>query len=77
MVGGGPRGVRARDMRVSMPHPTAGEVQVTGSPLKLSATPVEYRLPPPLLGEHTEQILMSLLGYSPQDVERLRSEDAV
>ncbi len=69
--------VRARDMRVSMPHPTAGAIHVTGSPLKLSATPVEYRLPPPLLGEHTEQILTTLLGYSAQDVERLRSEDVV
>ena len=69
--------VRARNMQVSMPHPTAGEVDVTGSPLKLSNTPVEYRLPPPLLGEHTEQILTSLLGYSAQDVERLRSEDVV
>lgn len=69
--------VRARDMRVAMPHPTAGEVDVTGSPLKLSDTPVEYRLPPPLLGEHTEQILTTLLGYSAQDVERLRSEEVV
>ncbi len=69
--------VRARGMRVAMPHPTAGEVDVTGSPLTLSDTPVEYRLPPPLLGEHTEQILTTLLGYSPQDVERLRSEEVV
>ena len=69
--------VRARDMRVAMPHPTAGEVDVTGSPLKLSDTPVEYRLPPPLLGEHTEQILTTLLGYSAEDVERLRSEEVV
>ena len=69
--------VRARGMRVAMPHPTAGEVDVTGSPLMLSDTPVEYRLPPPLLGEHTEQILTTLLGYSAQDVERLRSEEVV
>ena len=67
----------ARDMRVSMPHPTAGEVQLVGSPLKLSATPVEFRLPPPLLGEHTDEVLTSLLGYSAQEVARLRANGVV
>ena len=69
--------VLARDMRVSMPHPTAGDVSLAGSPLKLSATPVAFRLPPPLLGEHTGEVLTSLLGYSAQEVARLRAKGVV
>ena len=69
--------VIARNMRVAMPHPTAGEVHLAGSPLKLSATPVEFRLPPPLLGEHTKEILTTLLGYSVQGVEQLLSDGVI
>jgi formyl-CoA transferase len=51
----------ARGMVVEMDHPTAGKVRLIGSPLKLSGTPVEYRLAPPLLGEHTAGVLRELL----------------
>lgn len=69
--------VLARDMRVSMPHPTAGEIRLAGSPLKLSATPVEFRLPPPLLGEHTDEVLTGLLGCSVQEVAWLREHGVI
>jgi crotonobetainyl-CoA:carnitine CoA-transferase CaiB-like acyl-CoA transferase len=69
--------VVARDMVWTAPHPTAGEVRLAASPLNLSETPVTYRLPPPLLGEHTEEILTSVLGYSSEEVEQLRAEGAV
>jgi crotonobetainyl-CoA:carnitine CoA-transferase CaiB-like acyl-CoA transferase len=49
--------VRARGMQVSMPHPLAGSVSLVASPIKLSQTPVQYRRPPPLLGEHTAEVL--------------------
>jgi len=52
--------VRERGMLVEMEHPTIGKLPLVGSPLKMSATPVEYRLPPPLMGEHTEQVLRDL-----------------
>jgi crotonobetainyl-CoA:carnitine CoA-transferase CaiB-like acyl-CoA transferase len=54
--------VRARGMAVTMPYPhsQSGTVSVLGSPLNLSATPVTYRLPPPLLGEHTSSVLEAL-----------------
>ena len=52
--------VRARDMVWTTPHPTAGEVKLVGSPLNLSETPVAYRPPPPLLGEHTEGCIPSM-----------------
>jgi formyl-CoA transferase len=69
--------VLARDMVWMMPHPTAGEVSLVGSPLKLSETPVAGRLYPPLLGEHTEEVLTSLLGYSAEEIARLRKESVV
>jgi crotonobetainyl-CoA:carnitine CoA-transferase CaiB-like acyl-CoA transferase len=54
--------VKEREMLVKMDHPTIGELPLVGSPLKMSDTPVEYRLPPPLMGEHTQDVLRRL-GY--------------
>jgi formyl-CoA transferase len=56
--------VEAREMLVHIQHSTIGELPLVGSPLKFSDTPVEYKLPPPRLGEHTESVLNELLGYS-------------
>ena len=49
--------VQARGMQVPVPHPYNPDLQLVGNPIKLSRTPVEYRRPPPTLGEHTEQVL--------------------
>ena len=62
-----------REMRVSMAHP-AGDVPLIGSPLKLSATPVSYRRPPPTLGEHTDEVLRDLAGLD--DDQRLALKKA-
>jgi len=54
--------VSAREMLIEMDHPTIGRLPLVGSPLKFSNTPVDYKLPPPRLGEHTEDVLKELLG---------------
>ncbi|HYG45044.1 MAG TPA: CaiB/BaiF CoA-transferase family protein, partial [Bordetella sp.] len=54
--------VRARQLRKDLPHPLGGMAAVTASPLRFSASPVVYRRAPPLLGEHTQEILHELLG---------------
>ena len=67
----------ARGMTLESNHPTAGMVRLTGFPYKLSQTPAEIHRPPPLLGEHTEEVLGSLLGYSSEDVASLRDKGAL
>jgi formyl-CoA transferase len=54
--------VQAREMLIKMKHPTIEELLVVGSPLKFSDTPVDYRFPPPSLGEHTDEVLKELFG---------------
>jgi formyl-CoA transferase len=68
---------QARGLALEAEHPTAGTVQLTGFPYKLSHTPAEVRLPPPLLGQHTEEVLTGLLGYTAAEVEGLREKGVV
>ncbi|MSO55249.1 MAG: CoA transferase [Rhodospirillales bacterium] len=68
--------VLARGMRIEMDHPLAGKVPLVGSPLKLSASPVAYHRPPPLLGEHTDEVLAGL-GYRPADIAKLKASGVV
>ena len=69
--------VLAREMRLDLPHPTAGHVSVPGSALKMRGTPVEYRMPPPLLGEHTEAVLGELAALSADELAELRRKHIV
>jgi formyl-CoA transferase len=64
--------VTARGMQINVPHPSAGQVKMVGSPINLSQTPVHYNAAPPLLGQHTEQILRELLGYTPEQLIQLK-----
>jgi len=61
--------VTEREMLIGMEHPVTGNIAMVGSPLKMQATPVSYRLPPPRLGEHTSQVLKDVLGYSDHQVQ--------
>ncbi|WP_428718646.1 CaiB/BaiF CoA transferase family protein [Undibacterium curvum] len=69
--------VKARQMQISLPHPSAGSAPLVASPMKLSATPVSYRNAPPLLGQHTEQILSDLLHYDAERIAELRARKVV
>ncbi len=69
--------VRARGVKIELPHSAAGKLPMVGSPMRFSATPLEYRLPPPLLGEHTEEVLRGLLGKSEAEIARLRAEETI
>jgi formyl-CoA transferase len=69
--------VLARQMLIELDHPTLGPLKQVGFPYKLSATPAEPRRHPPLLGEHSDDILRELLDLTPDDIARLRAEGAV
>lgn len=65
-----------REMMVLM-DAAKGEVWLPGSPVKLSETPASFDRPPPTVSQHTEEVLMSDLGFSQHDFERLRAEGAI
>ncbi|HEX9331971.1 MAG TPA: CaiB/BaiF CoA-transferase family protein [Anaerolineales bacterium] len=69
--------VAAREMLIEMDHLTIGRLPLVGSPLKFSDTPVEYKLPPPRIGEHTEDVLKELLGYSSEQIAALRERGVI
>jgi crotonobetainyl-CoA:carnitine CoA-transferase CaiB-like acyl-CoA transferase len=69
--------VQARGMAMDMPHPTAGKVTLLRSPMKLSATPAGAELPPPLLGQHTDEVLRDVLGRSAEDIAAMRARGVV
>jgi formyl-CoA transferase len=68
---------QAREMTLESEHASAGTVKLTGFPYKFSHTPAEIRKPPPMLGQHTEEALVTLLDYSPEDVASLREKGAI
>lgn len=70
--------VQHREMKISMPYPGSekGEVELIGNPVKMSRTPVEYRVPPPHVGEHTEDVLKEF-GLSDDEIARLRGDEII
>ncbi len=69
--------VIAREMVVKMQHASGQEIEVIANPVKLSATPPDYRSPPPVLGEHSESVLTRLLGMSGAEIAALREKGIV
>ena len=69
--------VRHRGMEVRAPHPVAGEVRMVANPMKFSATPINHDAAPPMLGQHTDEILASVLGIESGRIEALRSQGVV
>jgi crotonobetainyl-CoA:carnitine CoA-transferase CaiB-like acyl-CoA transferase len=69
--------VKHRGLKIEMPHPLAGSVPGVASPMRFSETPVEYPLPPPLLGQHTKEVLRDVLGMKDAEIDRLAAEKIV
>jgi crotonobetainyl-CoA:carnitine CoA-transferase CaiB-like acyl-CoA transferase len=69
--------VQQRGMVQRWAHPMADQVDLVASPLKLSATPVRSDLPPPLLGEHTAEVLGDWLAHTPERLSELRARGIV
>ncbi|CAB3811147.1 CaiB/BaiF CoA transferase family protein [Achromobacter denitrificans] len=67
---------QARQLRRDLPHPAGGIAAVTASPLRFSASPVAYRRAPPLLGEHTEEVLRDVLGKSAEAIAAFKAATA-
>ena len=69
--------VKARGIRLKLPHPVAGEVDSVASPMRFSGTPLSFERAPPLLGQHTDEVLRGLLGKSDAELVRLRADGVV
>jgi len=67
----------ARGLQFALPHPQAGSVPQVGNPIKFSRSRIEYHSAPPVLGEHTEQILDELLGLAPSEIASLKGRGVV
>jgi crotonobetainyl-CoA:carnitine CoA-transferase CaiB-like acyl-CoA transferase len=66
--------VKARGVRIELEHAVAGGLALVASPMRFSETPIEYRLAPPVLGEHTDEVLHDLLGRSAEQIAKLRAD---
>src|SRR6185503_13199635 len=63
----------ARGLKIELDHAVAGKVSLVRSPMRFSGTPIEHKLPPPALGQHTEEVLRGVLGMSGEEIARLKA----
>ena len=69
--------VQHRGIKIDVPHPKAGSVPLVANPIKFSRTPIAYDMPPPLVGEHVEDVLRGVLGKSDAEIAALREKKIV
>jgi len=69
--------VQSRNMIIETDHPIAGKVKMPGIPIKMSETPGSVDTPAPMLGQHTEEILHEILGFTAEEVAELRSKNVL
>ncbi len=69
--------IRHRQMRMTLPHASAGEVPMVANPVKFSATPVAYHRGPPTLGEHTREVLQERLGFDEARIGQLQRDGVI
>ena len=63
-------------MRVELQHPR-GEVSLLASPMRFADTPVTYEVAPPLLGQHTREVLQQVLGYDDARIDALQAQRVI
>jgi crotonobetainyl-CoA:carnitine CoA-transferase CaiB-like acyl-CoA transferase len=68
--------VVSRGMKIDLPHPQAGTVPMVANPIKMSGTPLRYQAAPPLLGQHTREVLKDA-GLSDSGIDGLRASGIV
>jgi crotonobetainyl-CoA:carnitine CoA-transferase CaiB-like acyl-CoA transferase len=68
--------VRSREMKMDLPHPLSGTVPMVANPIKMSATPLRYEAAPPLLGQHTREVLANA-GVDATEIDRLRAAGVI
>ena len=69
--------VKHRGLQLELEHPSAGAVASVANPIRLSQTPVEYDRSPPLLGQHTDEVLASVLELDAEVIASLRADDVI
>ena len=69
--------VKARGIKVDIPHPLAGSVPQVASPMRFSETPIEYHTAPPTLGQHNDYVLRELLGMHADEIKRLQRSNII
>jgi glutaryl-CoA transferase len=69
--------VQARGLKFELPHATAGRVPLVASPMRFSETPIKHEMPPPALGQHTDEILSGVLKKSDAEIAKLKEEGVV
>lgn len=69
--------VRSRGIAIDLPHPAAGTVKLVGSPMRMSVTPATSDKAPPMLGEHTDEVLREVLGKDDAEIAALRDKGVV
>ena len=68
--------VKARNIKIELDHPVAGKMPLVASPMRFSGTPIEHKMAPPTLGQHTEEVLRAL-GKGDADIAKLRADGIV
>ena len=69
--------VRARGVKIELEHAAAGKLPAVASPMRFSGTPLEHKRAPPVLGQHTDEVLRELLGMNAAQIAALRAEEAI
>lgn len=69
--------MRANDYIIDYEHPALGKISITGFPMHFNKTPESVRMPAPEFGEHTEEVLENILGYTWEEITRLKDEEVI